>query len=118
VPTFAYGSGRPFNTLVSSDLYATGAYPLTARPAGIERNTQRLRPTAALDLRAFKEFHPHGERARLQVGTEVFNLLNHANALRALPYARTPGNRAIDGFGRAFDFSNARQIQLFLHFEF
>ena len=110
VPTVAYGSPRPLNTLASSDLFRTAAYPLTARPDGLARNTGRTPAIATFDMRLFKELHL-AERKVLQLGAEGYNILNRSNAVRVNPFAGA-------SYGQAIEFSPARQIQLFAHFEF
>ena len=48
-PIVTAGSGRPLNALLRTDAYRTGAYPLSARPPGVQRNSFRSFGTAALD---------------------------------------------------------------------
>jgi hypothetical protein len=38
-PILTLGSGRPLNPLATTDAYRTGAYPISARPAGLARNS-------------------------------------------------------------------------------
>lgn len=111
VPTFTFGSGRPLPALESSDLLRTAAYPLSARPAGLGRNPFTTPANASLDARIFKEIRWDEKHVRLQVGVEGYNLLNRANPIRFIPYYRS-------NFADPIEFSAARQIQLFLHFEY
>ena len=48
------GSGRPLNALDSTDLFRTGAYPITARPFDLARNPFFQSGTVSLDLRLMK----------------------------------------------------------------
>lgn len=116
VPSFAFGSGRPVNRLLTTDAYRTGAYPISARPAAVERNSYLGPAIASLDFRLFKEWHFEKRAAKWQAGVEAYNILNHANPLRLNPFV-TPGAPALSRPG-VLEFSSARQIQLFTHFEF
>jgi hypothetical protein len=118
VPIFSVAAGRPLNQLMTADVFRTGAYPISARPDGVARNAGQLGSTLSLDLRVFKELHLGRESRRLQVGVEVFNATNHTNPIRGNPYVFLPSQSRLDGANRAFEFSNARQIQIFTHFEF
>ncbi len=113
VPTFTFGTGRPLNTLLPTDAFRTGAYPISARPPGTGRNTAVGPAVSSLDFRLFKEIRFEARRAKWQLGVETFNLLNHSNAVRLNQFAATPG--AARG---VIEFSAARQIQLFTHVEF
>src|SRR5207253_9479188 len=85
-PIFTYGSGRPLNSLDTTDTLRTGAYPLSARPLGLGRNAFFTPGSASLDARLMKTFPVHDKRAVLQMGVESFNILNHTNPLRVSPY--------------------------------
>lgn len=111
VPTFTFGSGRPINTLLPFDAYRTLAYPITARPLGVARNTVLSPSNASLDARLFKEFHFDERHARFQIGVEGYNLFNRTNPIRFNQYTGP-------GFAQPLEFSAARQMQLFLHYEF
>lgn len=54
-PVISAGSPRPINALASTDLYRTGAYPITARPTGLARNPFYER-VFNVDLRVTKGF--------------------------------------------------------------
>ena len=110
-PIFTAGSGRPVNTLETTDILRTGAYPITARPAGLARNTGISPATVSLDLRVMKTIRFQHDRSRLQFGVEAFNLLNHTNVLRVDPYY-TPS------FDRPVEINSARQVQLMMQFEY
>ena len=51
-PVISAGSPRPINALATTDLYRTGAYPITARPAGFDRNPFYARGIFNIDLRS------------------------------------------------------------------
>ncbi|MBI1356846.1 MAG: hypothetical protein GC160_21110 [Acidobacteria bacterium] len=110
-PILTVGTPRPLNTLLTTDAYRTGAYPLSARPEGVARNTARAAGVFSLDLRVMKGFWVMDDRAILQVGVEAFNLLNHTNVLRANPFD-TPSH------GARLETLNPRQLQLMAQFEF
>jgi hypothetical protein len=117
VPTFTFGSGRPLPALETSDVYRTGAFPISARAAGMARNPFYTAPNASLDARVFKEIHWDDKPMRLQVGIEGYNLLNRSNPVRMLPYYAAGGNK-LGNYRETIEFSPARQLQLFMHFEF
>ena len=110
-PIFTAGSGRPVNMLDTTDTHRTGAYPITARPAGIGRNTETSPGNISLDLRLMKTIRFEQNRSWLQFGVESFNLLNHTNVLRVSPYAGP-------SFGRALEVNAARQVQFMIQFEY
>jgi hypothetical protein len=110
-PVFSWGSGRPLNTVLTTDADRTGAYPLAARPRGFARNSRLVPGTTSLDLRLMKTILIHHDRARLQFGAEAFNLLNHTNPLRVSPYYT-------DTFGALVEAQNPRQVQLMFQIEY
>lgn len=111
-PIFTVGSGRPLNTLLNTDPNRTGAYPITARPAGMARNTNLGPTTASLDLRVMKTIPMMDERAVLQFGVESFNLTNHTNVERLSPYYGMPSYRGI------LESLPGRQFQFLVQFEY
>ena len=116
-PIFTTGSGRPLNALETTDVYRTGAYPLTARPFGLPRNPFFMPGTTSLDARLMYTIPIHDRRAVFQFGSESFNILNHTNPLRVSPYFAAGGVR-LGSYGREVETLNARQIQFFAQFEF
>jgi hypothetical protein len=117
-PIFTSGSGRPINALESSDILRTGAYPISARAAGLGRNPFYSPPVRSFDLRIMKTFSVIGKkRAIMQVGVEGFNLTNHNNPLRVSQTYAAQGAR-LSSYGQAVETLNARQIQFFAQFEF
>lgn len=116
-PIFTYGSGRPINALATTDLYRTGAYPISARPAGLARNPNLGPGVRSLDLRVFKQIPVKKDRAVLFAGAELFNLLNHTNSLRVSAFHSSPQG-PLESYLRPVEIMNARQVQLFLALEF
>ena len=116
-PILSIGSGRPLNALLTTDAYRTGAYPLSARPAGLARNSFRTPANFNLDLRLMKTIHVK-DRALLQFGIEGFNLGNHANIERVSPYYANPAGRRLASFGQPLESLPARQLQFLIQFEY
>ncbi len=116
-PIFSAGSGRPLNALLTTDAYRTGAFPISARPAGVDRNPNFAPGTVQLDLRLMKGFWVKDGRAILQVGVEGFNLLNHSNPLRSSPFYQA-GDTPLGSYGQRLETLNARQIQFMAQFEY
>jgi hypothetical protein len=116
-PIFTAGSGRPINALLTTDAYRTGAFPISARPAGFARNPFRSPATINLDARVMKTIPIHAERALLQFGIESFNLLNHTNVERVSSYYATDQGR-LASYGAILESLPARQVQLMIQFEF
>jgi hypothetical protein len=110
-PVFTWGSGRPLNTLLTSDAYRTGAYPISARPVGFPRNIAWMPRTVSVDARVMKTIKVHHERALFQFGIEAFNLMNHTNRLRVSPYYTA-------SFGGLIEPQIPRQVQLMAQLEY
>ncbi len=116
-PILSVGSGRPINVLQTTDVFRTGAYPLSARPIGFERNSFRSPTNFNLDVRLMKTIHVRGDRAVLQFGIEGFNLTNRANIERVSPYYSNSAGR-LATFGQPLESLPARQLQLLIQFEY
>lgn len=117
VPAFTFGSGRPLPALETSDVFRTGAFPLSARANGLGRNPFFTPANASLDARIFKEMHWEEKHIRLQMGVEGYNLTNRSNPVRLLTFYAAQGQK-LNNYREVIEFSPARQIQLFMHFEF
>jgi hypothetical protein len=115
-PIFTAESGRPVNPLTGLDSNRNHAYPLSARPLDLGRDSLQTPKIITMDLRVLKYF-PFGGAKRLDVVAEFFNLFNHANVAQINPIF---GSRLtpIAGFGHAVEGTGARQIQFSLDFEF
>jgi hypothetical protein len=116
-PILSAGSGRPINALLTTDVFRTGAYPLSARPEGVARNPFLSPPTTSLDLRVMKTFRVMKDRAILQFGVESFNLTNHTNTERVSQFYATPDSR-LPTYGQTLESLPARQVQFLMQFEY
>jgi len=111
-PVISAGSPRPINALASTDLYRTGAYPLTARPTGLDRNPFYERGIFNVDLRLTKGFEWWKDHGIFLFGIGFYNLTNHTNALRVSPYFGLTTYRGL------IEALNARQAQFSFQWEF
>jgi hypothetical protein len=111
-PVITAGTPRPVNALATTDLYRTGAYPITARPAGLDRNPFYTRGTFNIDLRVTKGFVWWKEHGVFLFGIGFYNLSNHTNALRVSPYYGLSTYRGL------VETLNARQAQFSFQWEF
>ena len=115
-PILTVESGRPVNPLTGLDSNRSHAFPLSARPLGLGRNSLNTPALATMDFRVLKYF-PFGGAKRLDVVAEVFNLFNSANVSQINPVFGsdlTPH----PGFRQPIAGTGARQIQFSLDFEF
>jgi hypothetical protein len=115
-PIFTVESGRPVNPLTGVDTYRTLAFPLSARPAGMGRNSYRTPLLANIDFRALK-FFPIGKTSKLDVVAEAFNLFNRPNVAQVNPVYGV-GATPTSGFLRPLAGVGSRRIQFSLDFEF
>jgi hypothetical protein len=111
-PVVSAGSPRPINALAATDLYRTGAYPITARPDGLARNPFYERGIFSVDLRATKGFVWWQGHGIVLFGIGVYNLTNHTNALRISQFIGLPTYRGL------VETLNARQVQFSWQWEF
>ena len=116
-PILSVGSGRPINALLTSDVFRTGAYPISARPPEMPRNSFLSPSTTSLDLRVMKTFHVMRDRAILQFGIESFNLTNHSNTERVSQFY-VASNSRLRTYGQTLESLPARQIQFLMQFEY
>ncbi|HAF25215.1 MAG TPA: hypothetical protein DCK93_20305 [Blastocatellia bacterium] len=115
-PIVTLSSGRPVNALTGSDEERSRAFPLTSRPLGLGRNTLHTPGFINVDLRALKYF-PFGERRRLDLVVEAFNLLNHPNVLALNPFFGS-GAAPLSTLRTPTSFAAPRQIRFSIDFEF
>lgn len=115
-PIFTAESGRPINPLTGLDSNQSNAFPLSARPLSLGRNSLKTPALVTTDFRAVKYF-PFGGLKRLDVVAEFFNLFNRANVSQINPVFGS-GVTPIPEFGQAIAGTGARQIQFSLDFEF
>jgi Carboxypeptidase regulatory-like domain/TonB dependent receptor-like, beta-barrel/TonB-dependent Receptor Plug Domain len=115
-PIFSVESGRPVNPLTG---YSNLAYPLTARPLGLGRNSARTPMLANMDFRVLKffPFPSVSKTAKLDVVAEAFNLFNRPNVAQVNPIygvGPLPASMWLQPLASA----GARRIQFSLDFEF
>ncbi|MGH9742879.1 MAG: TonB-dependent receptor [Candidatus Acidiferrum sp.] len=115
-PILAIESDRPVNPITGLDSNQSHAFPLSARPLGLGRNSLDTPVLATMDLRVLKYF-PFGGVRRLDVVAEFFNLFNSANVTQVNPVFGS-GLAPMPGFGQSIAGTGARQIQFSLDFEF
>lgn len=115
-PIFTAASGQPANPLTGLDSNQSHAFPLSARPLNLGRNSLQNPATVNMDFRVLKYF-PFGEYRHLDVVAEFFNLFNHPNVLQINPVFGS-GLAPISGFGAPIEGMGARQVQFSLDFEF
>ena len=111
-PIISAGSPRPVNALATTDLYRTGAYPISARPDGLGRNPFYQRGLLNIDLRATKGFEWWKDHGIFLFGVGVYNLTNHTNAILVSPYY------GLDTYRGIIETANARQVQFSFQWEF
>jgi TonB dependent receptor/Carboxypeptidase regulatory-like domain/TonB-dependent Receptor Plug Domain len=115
-PILTLESGRPVNALTGLDSNQSHAFPLSARPLALGRNSLNTPALATMDLRVLKYF-PFGGVKRLDVVGEFFNVFNSANVSQINPVFGS-GLTPIVGFRQPIAGTGARQIQFSLDFEF
>jgi hypothetical protein len=115
-PIVTVGSGRPVNPLTGADEERSRAYPLASRPLGLARNSLRTPRFINFDLRALKYF-PFGERRRLDLVVEFFNLFNHPNVTGVNQFFGS-GASPLASFAAPTSFSSPRQVRFSIDFEF
>lgn len=115
-PIVTFSSGRPINPLTGADEERSRAFPLASRPLGLARNSLSTPRFINLDLRALKYF-PFGEKRRLDLVVEFFNLFNHPNVTEINQFFGS-GTVPLTAFGTPTSFSSPRQVRLSIDFEF
>jgi outer membrane receptor protein involved in Fe transport len=115
-PILTLESGRPVNPLTGLDSNQSHAFPLSARPLVLSRNSLNTPTLATIDFRVLKYF-PFGGAKRLDVVAEFFNVFNSANVSQINPVFGS-GLSPLPGFRQPIAGTGARQIQFSLDFEF
>jgi hypothetical protein len=115
-PILTLESGRPVNPVTGVDSNQSHAFPLSARPLGLGRNSLNTPGLATMDFRVLK-FFPFGGAKRLDVVAEFFNAFNSANVSQINPVFGS-GVAPISRFRQPIAGTGARQIQFSLDFEF
>jgi hypothetical protein len=116
-PVISAGSPRPINALELTDVYRTGAFPISARPPGFDRNPFYERGIFSVDLRVTKGFVFWKEHGVFLFGVGFYNLTNHTNPLRVSPYYGTP-DAPLATYRGLVETLNARQVQFSFQWEF
>jgi hypothetical protein len=115
-PIVTFSSGRPANALTGADEERSRAYPLASRPLGLKRNSLHTPRFFNVDLRALK-YLPFGERRRLDLVVEFFDLFNHPNVVSINPFYGS-GASPRSTFGAPTAFASPRQLRFSIDFEF
>ena len=104
---YTYTSRLPFNVQTGNDRNFDTSF--NDRPVGVARNTGKGFDFASLDLRLSRTFEL-GERFRLSVIAEVFNVLNRSNFMVPNNVFGT-GQVPLPSFGKPTAAADPRQIQ-------
>jgi hypothetical protein len=115
-PIITFGTGRPINPLVGLDANRSDAFPLSARPLGLGRNSLQSQGTANVDLGIVKTVKL-GEYRHVDLIAQFFNLFNRASATAINPFFGT-GAAALAGFGQPIQSISPRQVQLAVNLEY
>jgi outer membrane receptor for ferrienterochelin and colicin len=116
VPIITVGTGSPIDPLVGLDANRSDAFPLSARPLGLGRNSLQTARTANVDFGVVKTVQL-GEYRHLDLIAQFFNIFNHPSATAINPFFGT-GVVALPGFGRPIQDISPRQIQFAANFEY
>jgi len=111
---FSWATGVPFNVQTGND--RNNDSNANDRPAGVGRNTGRQPDTSAFDLRISRALH-FGQRQRIDLMAEAFNLFNHVNVLN-VNNTFGQGATPLPTFGQPIAAGDPRQIQLGIRWSF
>jgi outer membrane receptor for ferrienterochelin and colicin len=115
-PLITLGTGRPINPLVGLNSNRNDAFPLSARPLGLGRNSLQTPGMAIVDLGVVKTINL-GEHRHLDLITQFFNLFNHTSATAINPFFGT-GAVPLLGYGQSIQDFSPRIIQFAANFEY
>jgi hypothetical protein len=115
-PILTLETGRPVDPLTGVDSNQSHAFPLSARPLGLGRNSLKTPGLATMDLRVLKYF-PFGGAKRLDVVAEFFNVFNSGNVSQ-INAVLGSGLTPIPGYKHPIAGTGARQMQFCLDLEF
>ena len=115
-PIVTLSSGRQVNALTGADEEHNRAFRLASRPLGFARNALRTPRFINFDLRVLKYF-PFGERRRLDLVVEAFNVFNRPNVLSLNSFFGS-GPTPLSSFGVPTSFAAPRQVRFSIDFEF
>jgi hypothetical protein len=115
-PLITVGSGRPIDPLAGLDSNRSDAFPLSARPLGLARNSLQTPAMAIVDLGVVKTINL-GEHRHLDLITQIFNLFNHTSAAAINPFFG-PGAVPLPGYGHSVQDFSPRIIQFAANLEY
>jgi outer membrane receptor protein involved in Fe transport len=115
-PLITLGTRRPIDPLVGLDSNRSGAFPLSARPLGLGRNSLQTPGMAIVDLGVVKTINL-GEHRHLDLITQFFNLFNRTSAAAINPFFGT-GAVPLRGYGQPIQDFSPRIIQFAVNFEY
>jgi outer membrane receptor for ferrienterochelin and colicin len=115
-PLITLGTSRPINPLVGLNSNRSDAFPLSARPLGLGRNSLQTPGMAIVDLGVVKTINL-GEHRHLDLITQFFNLFNHTSAAAINPFFGT-GTVPLPGYGQPIQDFSPRIIQFAVNLEY
>ncbi|MFI5059738.1 MAG: hypothetical protein ACHQLQ_16355, partial [Candidatus Acidiferrales bacterium] len=115
-PIITVATGRPIDPLVGLDSNRSDAFPLSARPLGLGRNSLQTQGAAIVDLGVVKTIQL-GKNRHVDLVAQFFNLFNHVSASAINPFFGTSAV-PLAGFGRPIQGVSSRQIQLAVNLEY
>jgi len=116
VPIITLGTGRPVDPLVGLNSNRSDAFPLSARPLGLARDSLQTPGLANVDFAVVKTVKL-GEYRHVDLVAQFFNLFNHVSATAINPFFGT-GAVPLPGFGQPIQEIGPRQIQLAVNLEY
>src|ERR1700680_5137884 len=115
-PLITLGTGRPINPLVGLNSNSSDAFPLSARPLGLGRNSLQTPGIAIMDLGVVKTINL-GEYRHLDLITQIFNLFNHTSATAINSFFGS-GTFPLPGYRQPIQDFSSRIIQFAANLEF
>jgi outer membrane receptor for ferrienterochelin and colicin len=115
-PLITLGTGRPLNPLTGLDSNQSDAFPLSARPLGLGRNSLQSPAIAIVDFGVVKTINL-GEHRHLDLIAQAFNLFNHTSAVAINPFYGA-GGAPLPGYGHPIQVFSPRIIQFAANLEY
>ena len=116
VPIITLGTGRPVDPLVGLNSNRSDAFPLSARPLGLARDSLQTPALANVDFAVVKTVKL-GDYRHVDLVAQFFNLFNRASATALNPFFGA-GAVPLPGFGQPIQGISPRQIQLAVNLEY
>jgi len=116
VPIITLGTGRPVDPLVGLNSNRSDAFPLSARPLGLGRDSLQTPALANVDFAVVKTVKL-GEYRHVDLVAQFFNLFNRVSATALNPFFGT-ALAPLPGFGQPIQGISPRQIQLAVNLEY